>query len=102
APFVSVLNVSAPGAIFPRILIIAGANSKFSFIQVFEGAGSEAGEQNGAGAPALCDGLTEVYVSDAASVNYMEVNRFSHNVLCFNRTHNEVASDGSFFSLTVA
>jgi Fe-S cluster assembly protein SufD len=97
-PFISGLSVSSSGAIFPRLIVIAEAHSKFSILQVFD---STQGTADGA-EPSLVAGLTEVYVADGANVSYVELQEYSGNLYNITRTHTEVQRDATFRSLTVA
>jgi len=102
APFVSGVGFGkAPegeggGAIFPRLIVVAGAGAS---VKVLHAVGSDgAGRQ----ATSLSSSLSEVYVGEGATVSFLEIQAFADDILSIAKTHNEVMRDGSFRSLSAA
>lgn len=104
APFVSGLNFdqhSQDGlgtAIFPRITVIAGANSKVNLVHILNS--KQSNEDNAT--TSLVAGLVEVQAAANANVSYLEVQQTGANVFYISKTHNEVQKDARFTSMSVA
>ncbi len=105
APFVSGLNFdqhSQDGlgtAIFPRINVIAGANSKVNLVHIINS--KQTSKQENA-STSLVAGLVEVKAEAGADVSYLEVQQTGANVFYIGKTHNEVQKDARFTSMSVA
>jgi Fe-S cluster assembly protein SufD len=100
-PFISGLNFSCDnhGAIFPRIIVVAEANSKVNLIQILE---SESGSNSDGKPLCLATGVVEIHALQNAQVNYMELQQFGHEVFSIWGNRNEVHRDAQFTSLTAA
>ncbi len=94
-------GATAGSAIFPRLIVLAGDNSKVSLIHASagEGAGRSGG---GESAPVLHSGLVEIQAGAGARVSFLDLYQFGSNVVSVNRSEAAVAQDAEFTSLTVA
>lgn len=85
-------------AVFPRILVIAGANSRVNFACCFsteEIDGPEALPES------LSNAVVDIHVAAGARVNYLELLNFGSKTFAVARNHGDVSRDGFLYSLSV-
>lgn len=85
-------------ALLPRIIVVAGAFSKFSLVN-FTGYTAENSLKSKS---VLFNQITEIFVEDNAKLTYLEVQENSKKVTTINRTICNVQRDASFDALNVA
>lgn len=98
-PFVSAVNLSvgASGqAVFPRVVVVAEANSHVTLVSAF--ANAESQELAGT---TLSNSFIEVNVGQGAKVTVMAVDKLSNAVFAVSRVRTHIHKDGSF-NLTTA
>lgn len=109
-PFISGIGLAdtvgtAGGAIFPRLIVVAGAGARLNLIHVTGSPTARSGDSGAdpvAADNALVSGLVEIFVGANANVSYLEVQQFGHNVFAVSRAQAEVGRDAQFTSLAVA
>lgn len=98
-PFVFVTNLAAncvDGALFPRILINVGRNSRIKVVNHFTSAGSKPQKEI-----VFSNALTEIQAEDGAYISYVEVQNYADNVFSLNRQFNNLSKDARIYSLCV-
>lgn len=99
APFLSGISLEAEtGAIFPRLIVVAEANSKVNLVHAISNDSAPTTNKQ----TLLASSLVEIYVQEGAKVSYLELQSPNKNVFSFSRIHNEIGRDGEFNSLSVA
>jgi Fe-S cluster assembly protein SufD len=102
-PFISLTSFdhTSPSASIPRILVVAEKESKAQLVHIFASRNDQA-VQGKATVMSLANTLVEIHVADSAKFDYVEVQNFDSRVFSVNETHNVIAKDAQFYSLTVA
>ncbi len=98
-PFVFVTNLASDcvdGALFPRIIISVGANSRIRVVNHFTSSGSDVSKQI-----VFSNALTEIQAEDGAYISYCEVQNYANNVFSLNRQFNNLKKDARIYSLSV-
>ncbi|MCW5824002.1 MAG: Fe-S cluster assembly protein SufD [Cyanobacteria bacterium TGS_CYA1] len=98
-PFVFVTNLAADcvdGALFPRIIVSVGKNSRIKVVNLFTSAGSKESSQI-----VFSNALTQIQAEDGAYVSYVEVQNYADNVFSLNRQFNNLKRDARIYSLSV-
>lgn len=105
APFLSFLSVSAApgcaagGAVFPRLLVVAGENSSVNLIHTSasSGGGNEPARFN-----SLHAGITEIHAKPGARISLLDFQNYDDTVYSVTRTVDALEADATVSSLTVA
>ncbi len=94
-------------SLFPRILVVAGRNSRVDVVNVFtsstvESPSAHAGEWN----PKLIDwqlsnAVVDLYLESGSKVNYLELQDFSSEHFSIVRNYNSIDRDAFLYSLTI-
>jgi Fe-S cluster assembly protein SufD len=104
APFLSFTSAGTPApgttgsAIFPRLVVLAEANSKLTLIH---STAASAGPTPAATA-CLHAGLVEIYAQPGAKVNFLDLLQLDSEVYSVTRTTAAIQKNAAFRSLTVA
>jgi Fe-S cluster assembly protein SufD len=103
-PFVSAISLnsddtSISGAIFPRLLVVAGSNSKVNLIHSARSVTSGAAKE-----PSTClhAGLAEIHAQPGAKVTFLDMQSLASSDYSVTRVVSAVEKDAQLTSLTVA
>lgn len=102
-PFVSAVNlpVGPTGqAVFPRVVVVAEANSHVTLVSAFANAEAAASEKSATGTT-LSNSFFEITVGQGAKVTVMAVDKLSSDVFAVSRVRTHIHKDG-VFNLTTA
>ena len=113
-PFVSAVNLPAGSqvdtkgqqdangqAVFPRIIVVAEANSQVTLINAFANAEAKASEKKELSGTTLSNTFVEVTVGQGAKVTVMAVDKLSNAVFAVSRVRTHIHKDGTL-NLTTA
>lgn len=89
-------------AVFPRIVLVAEANSKVNLIHINGPTSDELTPEAGTKASSLADVQTEVFVKPNARVFYLGLGVLPQDVFYMERVNSRVEKDAFFASMTVA
>lgn len=99
-PFFIVINLTGdqmtggnPAAIFPRVVVVAEANSKVSVVTILT-------SESHTGGMSLVNSIVEVHTGQGATVNSAEIDNFDSNIFSVVRNDNYVERDGKLSSIT--
>jgi len=102
-PFVSAVNLpvgSTGQAVFPRVVVVAEANSHVTLVSAFANADVETADKSVAGTT-LSNSFFEITVGQGAKVTVMAVDKLSNAVFAVSRVRTHIHKDG-IFNLTTA
>lgn len=98
-PFVFITNLASDcvdGALFPRVIVKVGKNSRIRVVNHFTSSGSNVSSQI-----VFSNALTEIQAESGAYVSYVEVQNYADNVFSLNRQFNNLQKDARIYSLNV-
>jgi Fe-S cluster assembly protein SufD len=100
-PFISFTSFdhASPSVSIPRILVVAEPGSKAQLVHTFGSRNEQKGKET---TMSLSNTLVEIHVANAAKFDYVEIQNFDNSIFAVNETHNVIAKDAQFYSLTVA
>lgn len=106
-PFVSAVNLplgspagSTGQAVFPRVVVVAEANSHVTLVSAFANADEETADKSVTGTT-LSNSFFEITVGQGAKVTVMAVDKLSNAVFAVSRVRTHIHKDG-IFNLTTA
>ncbi len=102
-PFVSAVNLpvgQSGQAVFPRVVVVAEANSHVTLVSAFANADEETADKSVTGTT-LSNSFFEVTVGQGAKVTVMAVDKLSNAVFAVSRVRTHIHKDG-IFNLTTA
>ncbi len=106
-PFVSLTlidNLTASGASFPRILVVAQSQSKAQFVHVFASeslTSNQTKTEDKKQKLSFSNALVEIHAEDDSKFDYIELQNFANNVFAVTETYNIIARNAQFSQLCV-
>lgn len=95
-------NTEYGDAIFPRVIVVAEAQSKVNLIHMSGPTTSELVPESGTRTRSLLDGEVDVFVKQQAQVFYLGLGVLPQDVFHMERVSSHVEKDGFFASMSVA
>ena len=91
-------QISQGIAVFPRTIIVLGANSKAN---VFCSASTAESNKDDRAGSSLSNASVEVYVGNGAKLTYLETHKFGASTFVVSRNNYEIGRDAFLYSMTV-